>query len=152
MRKLLVVLVVLSLLACKKEELAPTSIRITKITVTNFPPTDTNGAGWDILDGPDIYVEIRLDNQTIYKHNQFFEDAIPNNNYEFIPNTNINLDRPNNEYRIGLLDFDDNITQDDVLGYIPFIPYQPNVGTPATATLSAPGTDVEFIFDLEYTF
>lgn len=153
MKNLFVVLVVLSLLACKKEEaLVPTSIRITKITVTNFPPTDANGAGWDLFDGPDIYVQILLDNQTIYKHNQFFEDATPNNNYDFIPNSNINLDRPTNQYQIALFDFDDNLTEDDLLGGITFIPYQPNIGTPATANLKVNGTQIEFTLDLEYTF
>lgn len=150
MKKLFVLLIIISALSCKKEEIVPISIRITRITLTDFPATDANGAGWDVLDGPDIYIEIRLDNQTIYKHNQFYEDATPNNEYDFIPTTNINLDRPTNNYQIGLLDYDDNISADDPMGVITFQPYQGN--TPNIVNLTAPGTEVAFQLELVYTF
>lgn len=34
---------------------APTKVRITKVTITNFPFVDGNGAAWDLFSGPDVF-------------------------------------------------------------------------------------------------
>ena len=51
---------VLCLLSCSKDETnkTPKYIKVTSVTIEEFPPTDPNGAGWDILDGPDLYFVI----------------------------------------------------------------------------------------------
>lgn len=38
---------------------ALTKVKITKITLTAIPFTTTSGAGWDLLDGPDIFFQIQ---------------------------------------------------------------------------------------------
>lgn len=37
---------------------APTQVRITKLTLVSMPFLDNNGAGWDPLDGPDVFFNI----------------------------------------------------------------------------------------------
>lgn len=36
----------------------PTKVKITAVTITAMPFTDGSGAGWDVLNGPDVYFEI----------------------------------------------------------------------------------------------
>ena len=63
--------------------MTPTKIRITKIEVTDFPATDENGAGWDLLSGADIYPVILKGSNVLWTSSRYFEDASPSSLYSF---------------------------------------------------------------------
>ena len=42
-----------------------TKVKITKVTITSMPFLDENSAGWDILDGPDVFIKIVTENNTV---------------------------------------------------------------------------------------
>lgn len=129
-------------------EKTPTSITITRITITKWPPTDANGAGWDIFDGPDLIVIVEAAGQQIYVSNTFHEDAVQGQQYSF--NTLIRLDKPTVDHEISLFDYDDGITTNDYMGGIGFYPYRIGEGFPAERALDVGG--VSFKLQLTYSF
>jgi len=131
-------------------QITPTSIKITNIRVTRFPPTDVNGSGWDLTSGADIYVSMNYDNENIYRHSTVVENASSSLNYDFVPEMNLNLANPTDTYSISVFD-DDGIQADDFLGGIEFTPYSNNNGFPTILSLDANGA-VAFELTVEYSF
>lgn len=41
------------------EQITPILLTVGSVQITEMPPTDTNGAGWDISSGPDVYVVVK---------------------------------------------------------------------------------------------
>lgn len=129
----------------------PLKIRITKIDILKFPPTTTNGAGWDVLDGPDITVTVTKDNKTIWDSPTFSEDATQNKTYTFTPSTAIEITAPKDKYAIELYDYDD-LDDDDFMGGINFIPYFDTNNFPTSLTLECTGCTTSFKIYLQYVF
>lgn len=127
----------------------PKAIEITSIQLQRFPSTDTNGAGWDLLSGADIYVSVWYNNDEIYKHPTFFENA-GNGFHDFKPNVNLQLENPLNNYVIRLYDYDE-FDQDDFMGGIEFQPYTTTNNFPRTLVLDAGGA-VKFELSVDYIF
>jgi len=44
---------------------APTKVRITKVTITNFPLVDGNGSAWDTFSGPDAFFNFVNQSNTV---------------------------------------------------------------------------------------
>ena len=44
---------------------APTKVRITKVTITNFPFVDGNGSAWDPFSGPDVFFNFVNQSNTV---------------------------------------------------------------------------------------
>lgn len=128
----------------------PSKIRVTNIKVTDFPATDDNGGGWDLASGADIYVSMSYNNTNIYESNTYFQDADPQQDYDFQPNINLDLEYPTNRYVIRLHDYDD-LGLDDYMGGIEFTPFSPSNGFPETLNIDA-GTGLAFTLSLDYTF
>ena len=45
----------------------PTKCYLKKVTITAMPFTDGSGAGWDIYNGPDVFIEITNANNVVYQ-------------------------------------------------------------------------------------
>jgi hypothetical protein len=131
-------------------QVTPSSMRITNIKVTRFPPTDSNGGGWDFSSGGDIYVTMSYNNSNIYSHPSHYENANTNFTYDFAPNTNLNITNPTNKYVVSVFDYD-SLDADDFMGGIEFTPYSSLNGFPTQINLDAGGT-VAFQLTVEYTF
>lgn len=90
----------------------PSSVRITRIDVLSFPPTD-GGAGWDLTSGADIYVKYFVGNSFAFSTG-YIQNASPN-----VPNQlTVNPVFTTSSYgshRIELFDFDD-FDPDDYMG------------------------------------
>jgi len=48
-------------------DLVPTKCYLKKVTITAMPFTDGSGAGWDIYNGPDVFIEITNANNVVYQ-------------------------------------------------------------------------------------
>ena len=128
-------------------EKTPTSITITRITITKWPPTEPNGAGWDFLDGPDLTFTVEAAGQEIYTTNMFQEDAVQGQQYFF--NTLIELDNPSGAHEITILDYDDGFSP-DYMGSIVFNPYINGEKFPVEKTLD--NGAVAFRLQMSYSF
>lgn len=122
---------------CSVQE-TPVRIRVHRIDVTRFPPTDDNGAGWDLTSGPDIYPDMLHEGVQFYKSETFHQNATSGNTYRFDFSPAVDLDNPRDEYTIRLYDFDD-FDADDFMGGIFFTPYSDTNGFPEVFDLDAGG-------------
>ena len=129
-------------------QITPTKIRITKINVTRFPATESNGAGWDPVSGPDILPKLYDKNYNlIWESPTYYQDATQTT-YTFNLNPSFDLTEPNDEYIIRLYDYD-STDPDDFMGGIIFTPYYNTNGFPNKITLDAGG---EVAFELFVTY
>ena len=60
----------------------PSSVRITRVDVLGFPPTD-GGAGWDLTSGADIYIQYSIGGTVAFESSTFYQNASPNSTYTF---------------------------------------------------------------------
>lgn len=131
-------------------QLTPTSMSITSIKITRFPATDSNGAGWDLFDGPDVYVQITGAGGVIGIETGYIENANPQQDYTFSPSswsTNNDFADVTSQYTISAYDYDG--IDDDLLGGIYFTPYSTQGGFPTTQILDAGGS---VAFEVNYSY
>lgn len=117
-------------------EVTPSSMRITKIVVTNF----ING-GWDVIpaSSPDIYVTVGSGSNCssgLYSSN-YYQDAYPGPNYDFVPSSPINISNPTSPITICLYDYD--LSGDEYMAGVYFNPYENGDDFPAVRTLTVSG-------------
>lgn len=115
------------------QEVTPSSMRITKIVVTNF----TNG-GWDVIpaSSPDIFVEVGTGTNCSGNlfTSSFYQDAYPGIDYDFIPSSPITVSNPSSPISICL--YDSDIVGSDFMTGVNFIPYQSGANFPSVRTLT----------------
>lgn len=131
------------------QQVTPTKVIISKITVTEFPATD-NGAGWDVTSGPDIYVDVDQDPNTIWSSPIYYQNANPSSVYDFDPQPFIEITNVTSQVSIRLYDYDD-FDADDFMGGIIFSPYTSTGGFPTELNLDA-GGGVAFTISLDYVW
>lgn len=119
-------------------EVTPTSMRITKITVTDFV-----NSGWDVFpaSSPDIFVNVRTGSTCsasggLYSSG-FHQDAYPGPNYDFVPTTPIVISNPTATIVICL--YDDDLSGQDYMAGVQFEPYQSGADFPSVRTLTVTG-------------
>jgi PKD repeat protein len=128
------------------QQITPNSLKITQIVVKQFPITTSTGAGWDLNDGPDLYVYMTDNNfNEIYDSPNYFTNATSPGIYKFTPNPSINLPNPNGEYIIGLFDFD-STSDDDLMWSGSFIPYNSTNNFPDVITYSGNGVEIDIYY------
>lgn len=150
---LLLLSVILFSISCAKEKNEPAKeidkIWVRGLTVKDFPATEANGAGWDILDGPDLYFTILHNNTLIYTHPQFVEDATPNQNHFFDIAGVLYFEAPKERYTVTLWDYDD-FDADDQIGGIEFTPYDERVGFIEEIPIKF--GEIEFTLTVDYLY
>jgi hypothetical protein len=129
-------------------QVTPLRINVKKVVVEKFPATAANGAGWDLFDGPDMYLAIYKGTELLYYHDFFFEDAVADRQYTF-ELSSFSFDFPKDKYTIAIFDYDD-FDADDFMGGLEFTPYSSNNGFPET--LNVQGGSVAFSVAVTYQF
>jgi hypothetical protein len=127
--------------SCAQEK-PPVKMRVTNIQLNSFPPTDPNGGGWDVFDGPDVYITISQGSTILYSSG-YYENAT---GALLWAAANVEFTNPTATYTITAWDYDFGITGDDLMGSINFTPYQPGQKFPTQANLSCTGCPVAFTF------
>lgn len=133
---------------CQIEQ-APTSMKIITVKLTKWPAADQQGAGWDLLDGPDIYLIIKDGATILYKSNSF-QNAVQGQSLVFVANTVI--DTPDRAISFEIWDNDSGITTDDFMGGIQTIPYQQGFKFPQSIILQCAGCIVQMELSVQYYF
>lgn len=131
-------------------QITPQSIRISRIDVTSFPQTESNGAGWDLTSGPDIYPELSKDGAVLWEPGNFYQNASSSQDYTFNISPSISLSSPNDQYVLWLRDHDD-FGADDYMAGVSFTPYTSTNGFPSVINLDA-GNGVSFVLYVTYIF
>lgn len=163
--KLLFLLSIVSILGCSKdktcpqgfegdncdEEKTPLLVIIKSITVTKFPQTAANGAGWDFDSGADLTFSII--NKTVggeYVHDKFIQNATVPAKFTDVNYNAGALAR----YIFRFYDYDlgrtNIIDADDLLGGAEGDIW--TKGTKFPKTIPGKSGDLEFVLELEYTF
>lgn len=102
----------------------PTSIKIYRIDILNFPQFNSNGSPWDVGSNPDVYVLFRQESIVMYNQlsssqNFCFTNAINTNTYTVYPQDSITITNLNADYNVSLIEYDET-TADVYMGGIAF--------------------------------
>lgn len=133
-----------------EDQKTPRKMFITDVLVTRFPALD-NGSGWDLQDGPDIFIQFGKGGDLLYEASAFYENADPNEEFSFSA-ISIEIEDATDSHIIQVMDYDHGQSDDDWMGGIEFTPYFSNTnGFPTTLELDAGGT-VAFTLTLNYVW
>jgi hypothetical protein len=127
---------------------APDYIKVKTVFLDKFPATD-NGAGWDILDGPDLYFTISYNGAEIYSSRSNSQNNATGTVAAWAITGNLNLDYPADQYVIRVYDYDFP-DADDFIGGMNFTPFIQANGLPAVIPLTCSGCSTEWRLDVEY--
>ncbi len=143
------VLITTFLSSCKKKETTVatpnyTNFRILNVKVTQMPFLDNNGAGWDPFDGPDVFFNLELQDNTELLNTSAnrFNDVKLNNlplSWDFVNAytiTNISVTQYVTVYDYDTLDPNDRI------GFVGFTMSDHKSGYPKAITKSNGGVTV----------
>lgn len=126
-------------------EVTPSSMRITKIVVTDF-----ENSGWDTFpaSSPDIFINVRTGTSCspsggLYT-SSYYQDAYPGPNYDFIPSSPIVITNPTAPIAICL--YDDDVSGEDFMIGVNFTPYQNGNNFPSSRNLSISGLSCTVYF------
>ena len=135
---------------CQTEK-TPIKIIINKIDVLNMPSVPSGGGGWDVGNGPDIFVKILRGTTEVYTTG-YYENADVNSNYSFTLSPSAEITAPNDEYTFMLADYDPGSADDDMAG-IYFKPYTDLVkGNQFPSVLEVAGVTGGLKFRLHVTY
>lgn len=129
-------------------QLAPLSIRITSITVTDFPAYN-NGSAWDANGtAPDIFPSLSYKGASslIWEADTYFSNATPGVNYTW--DTSINITQIATDINFVLLNYDEVLGGSYYMGGVNGAIYWSNNGFPTTITRSYGG----YSFELTVTY
>ena len=133
------------------DQIAPTKITITKISVLGFEPLN-NGQYWDSNSGlADVMISL-LGNNILLWESTYSVDCNPNSEYNYIPSPNPVSIFPaafNNPMTVVLIDYDGQVL-DPVIDNISFSIYSNNNGLPSVLHLTQGYTKVDV--HLTYTW
>jgi hypothetical protein len=131
------------------DTLPSTEMTITKITVTSYPATRSNGNAWDIADGADAYVSFNIGpnaNNSGYSSetiNDVTGSTLTFNNS--LPTSTVGAHSI--DWTMGLWD-EDGAGARELMSEITFSPVAQGAGNPSTITLS----NSEMTIELEVTW
>jgi PKD repeat protein len=117
---------------------APTGCAIQSISVTAMPFADPNGAGWDLLDGPDVCYKITNSNGDVLvdgSSSRFDNTGSSNLPRNWTLGTPHNITPLNTNRNIQILDYD-MFDPSDLIGSVPFNPYLYRGTYPTTVILT----------------
>jgi hypothetical protein len=135
---------------CNKRK-DPTTIIISKIVVTKFPPKTSGGANWDASDGPDIYGAVYDDNELLLRATGIISNATT---------TPLTWSATTEEQKLHLSAserytfelWDDDGSSDQWMGGIIGYLYDEEDDMPSEIVFTAVGASVSYTFTVEYGF
>jgi EGF-like domain len=132
------------------QRVVPSSITITSIGITQFPPTNTSGSSWALTNGADVYPILSTGGLQIETSQS---NAVLNAiNPPLSFNTNWVMYKSPEQFCIEVYDRDD-FDADDYMGGVCFNPFDENIeGFPANISLSCPSCTVAFNLTVDYDF
>lgn len=138
-------------------QVTPEMIEVLRVSITDFPQAQSNGASWDNLpaSGPDIFIRLSFNGNVLYESGRY-TDCISSEDYVYdIPaSENIFLENPTSNYTITIYDYD-GIFEPSQMASISFTPYSSNNRFPQVWKLDASncnGCQFDATFWFKYHF
>lgn len=129
--------------------IAPDAIRITKVRISNFPSTN-DGEPWDGLPGyADLTFSIYKGSTLVYESPLRYDNANTETTYDFVPNTPLILEHPEEEYQFNVYDYDGPDTKEFMIG-LAFVPWNPHLQSVIRRDFEI--TDLEFSIFTEFHY
>ena len=145
---LLPALLILS--SCKKEEKSYSNVKILTVKLVDMPFLDGNNAGWDPMDGPDVFFKIFDPSNNLLKEGQRVSDIGPGNLPLGWNLTNAMLvTNLQTQYTIEFHDYD-MIDPNDYIGGYYFRMQDHKTGYPKTITLESSNSEVKIELGVEW--
>jgi len=116
------------------QQITPILITIGGVEITKLPPTDGNGAGWDLNNGPDIYVVVKQ-NTTVLLSTE--NNWVQNATIGAIWNQAFSINATLTPVIVELWDYDD-FDPDDYMGGVTGYIYTNTNGFPEFVILDCP--------------
>jgi hypothetical protein len=136
-------------------QITPSKILITKIVVKSFPNLKPNNSYWD--DIPNEYADIfpvisTMSGDVVYFSNVYYNNAFGSNltPYTFNLTPNIEITNFQQNYVLGIWDFDGNNSNPELMSSISFSIYSQTGGFPPKITISQPANGFEAEVYLTY--
>ncbi len=135
----------------------PSKVIITKVVVKAFNNLNSGGIGYDLANGPDIYIKINSGNTVLYDHPNIFSNATSglDTNYQFVltPNS-LEITNVNSPLVVSLWDYDLGdipSNADDNMASAVFFPFNGN-SFPTSIIITDPTSPTKFEVFLSYQF
>jgi len=119
---------------CQIEKI-PSVVSISEIRIKEYPLLRPNGCSWDPVDGPDLAINIFIDDQIFYVDQFFYENAVPETDFIFEFDPEIEFLNTGEEFEIRLVDRTDFLGSPDIMDIGYFTPYIKGQKFPTTITL-----------------
>lgn len=133
-------------------EVTPVSVTINSIQLNNYPMTTTGGAGWDFVDGPDIFLSINTGTTSVTT--SFVSGTQQDATGQSIFYSNlfpVNLVSMGGYYTLGVWDADSPDADDFMCG-IYFMPTDYKSGHPSTIHLYNSSTQMDATLNVTWNF
>jgi len=145
--------IVLLFSACSKEDPKKnaTGMRITKVTILEFPATESNGAGWDLTSGPDVTFRITKGTScgaATFEPSTHYENATPGIALEW--DVNYYITDVNANWSVCVYDYD-TIDADDFMGGLYFRPQDKATGA-ASSALTLQSGSIKLRLDVTWQY
>lgn len=125
--------------------LTPVSVTINQVIITNYPATQSSGAGWDLTTGPDVFISINAgtsSNQNSFVSGFTYSNAT-SNSLTYSSGFPIILSNPNSSYCLGIWDAD-SPDPDDFMAGVYFTPNNYSSGFPPSISLTTASLSATF--------
>lgn len=133
-------------------QMTPSTITMNEVDLTSYPTTKTDGSGWDISDGPDIFFVLYRNDAVIFTSNTVNDLAGTTSPVVYTTGMPFNISDVNANFTIKWYDAD-GILGDELMGSFNIDMYSDMNGFPQTLSFDNPdGSLFVFSFDVEYNF
>jgi hypothetical protein len=124
------------------DQKTPILITISNVQLVKMPATDSNGAGWDLTSGPDVYIIVKQGgNVLLSTQSNWIQNATAGVSWS----TNISIQQATVPISIEVWDYDD-FDPDDYMGGITTTIYHSTNKFPTTITTNCAVCTVDFKF------
>lgn len=124
-------------------ELTPVSMTITGIEVTNYPTTQSSGAGWDPSSGADPFLVFHPGTGTTYTANDFisgYKTDVTGQDLAYSTGLPITVNSLNSNWSLDMWDYDALVGDpDDLMTGVFFSPIDKAYGFPSSFDLNTTG-------------
>lgn len=157
-RQILCISILSIAVACKKEKASPsyTNVKILSVKITEIPPTETNGSGWDNNSGADVYFTINDPNNNVVVNGK--SSTFENLTMDKLPiswnlSQGFNITNLSTNFSIALFDNDTDdfpSNADDLMGGYYFNMEDKKSGYPTTIKVGNPDSQLKIEFTVQW--
>ncbi|MBC8046129.1 MAG: hypothetical protein H7Y00_04990 [Fimbriimonadaceae bacterium] len=133
-------------------QIAPASITLNSVDVTDFPDAKSDGSGWDDSNGPDIYFKLYRNDSEIFTSDTK-SDVLVTTDLIFTDGMPFNIANVDDDYTISFFDEDGLLDANDEMGSFVFDMYSSLNSFPDVIHIENPGgSEFDINIHVDYNF